>query len=229
MLTIICGEDSSASRKYFLDLKTEYRDKGFELQNIAPKDIVDQITKSDQTVSLFGNKIAFFTENLNTLIARSGSESLLGEFETLSKAKDIEIVDWEEDKQSRELKIIKLGKLKEFKPSENIFQLLDSLVPGNKNKFILLLDNLCGNLEEIFIFTMISRHLRSLILAKNNNFSAKIQPWQRGKLISQAKPWEIKKLMGFYEGLFRIDRSVKTSSNPNGIKGSLDILACFYL
>lgn len=228
MLTIVCGEDSPASRKYYQELKDEFKTKQYEVQNISPKNIIEQITKSDQTMSLFSTKIIFFTENLNSFFSK-GSDKSIGELEELAKSKDIEIFDWEEDKSTRELKIAKLGKIKEFKPLKNIFQLLDSVYPGNKNNFIKLLGGLSEGLDEAFIFIMISRHVRALVLAKNKHFSSKVQPWQKSKLYNQAQLWTQDKLNGFYEGLFRIEQSVKTSSNAYGIKKSLDILAVHFL
>ncbi|QQG43883.1 MAG: hypothetical protein HYW86_03355 [Candidatus Roizmanbacteria bacterium] len=228
MITIICGEDTVASRNYFQELKNKYSQKGFEIKDIASKDIPEAI-KSDQTVSLFSSKIIFFIANLNSFLSKSANKELLETFEDLAKSKDVEIVDWEEDKGLRDIKIARLGKLKEFKPQKNIFQLLDALCPGNKTKFIELLNTVSEKSEDLFIFTMLARHTRSLILAHIGEFTSKIQLWQKGKLVSQTRRWQIEKLLAFYEGLFRIDLSTKTSSNVYGIKHSIEILACYYL
>ncbi len=228
MLTIICGEDSVKAREYYQNVKREYESKSLSTQTIHPKDIQTTIKLGEQTIDLFSHKIVYFTENLNGYLSRAGRKLPEG-FEELFQSNEIEIIDWESEKSSRELKIAKLGKVKEFKPDKTIFQLLESCVPKNKKNFIALLEAISQSADEVFIYTMLSRHIRSLLLARTNSFSSRIQPWQRGKLSTQAREWDEKKLIGFYEGLHRIDVALKTSTTPYSVKESLDILACYYL
>lgn len=229
MLTIICGEDIVASRDYYNSLKSEHREKGMEITTVAAKDIEENITKSDQTYNLFGAKLVYFTQNLNAYLSRLVARGVPENFESLFKSKDIEIIDWEEGKPSRDIKIAKLGKVQELKLPKSIFNLLDLLVPSKRKEFVTLLKNITETQDEMFIFTMISRHVRTLILAKERLFSPKTLPWQRGKLSTQARVWSKENLLGFYEGLHRIDIALKTGGTPFTITKSLDILACHYL
>lgn len=229
MLTIACGEDSTVSRQYVLDLKKDYQQKQYETLNIHAKDIIEAVTKSDLTSSLFSQKIIYFTENLNTYLSRIKNKELIGQFEQISTDKTVEVVDWEEDKSARDLKIAKLGRVKEFKPASNVFQLLDACTPKNRLKFLTLLESVTKTQDSLFVFTMLSRHARTLLLAKTGSFGTRVQPWQRGKLSSQAKQWDEEKLEGFYRGLFKIDTALKTGATPFDLKKSLDILACYYL
>jgi DNA polymerase III delta subunit len=228
MITIVCGENTVEARKYYGDLKNEYKDKGYEVQQIPAREIQEQLTKSEQTMSLFASKLVFFTEGLNSLLSRTKNEKLLEPFEALAENKDIEIIDWEE-KTARDLKIAKLGKVKEFKADKSIFSFLDMCYPGNKKQFLMTLDALRETQDEIFIFTMLSRHVRTLLLAHEGAFSSRTQPWMRGKLSGQAKKWDGTKLSNFYEGLSKIDVSLKTSGSPFSVKESLDILAVYFL
>lgn len=228
MLTIICGEDSVSAREYYQKLKTAYESKSVFVQAVHPKDIIATIRTGEQTIDLFSQKTVYFTENLNAYLSRAGRKLPEG-FEELFAAKDSEIIDWESEKSGRDLKIAKLGKVKEFKPGKTIFQLLDACYPTNKKQFLLLLDAIGASTDGVFIYTMLARHIRSLLLAKNDTFSSRVAPWQRGKLSSQAKKWDEKKLVGFYEGLHRVDIALKTSATPYTVKESLDILACYYL
>jgi hypothetical protein len=56
-----------------------------------------------------------------------------------------------------------------------------------------------------------------------------VASWQAGKLSKQASYWKEGKLEAFYDGLARIDVSIKTSSNIHGLGKSLDILFCYFL
>jgi hypothetical protein len=227
MITIVCGEDIAASRDYFFELKESFAKKGNTITQLSPKELVEQVGKSEQTMDLFSTQLVFFTENLNAFLSRNTTAQTL--FNDLAKDKDIELISWEEGKSSRELKIAKLGPVKEFKPPRSIFQLLDACYPGNKKSFIQMLENVEQTQDGQFIFTMLSRHLRTLMLAQEGQFGDRTQSWQRGKLTSQAKLWPKESLIGFYEGLAKIDVAQKTSATTFTIKESLDILACYFL
>jgi hypothetical protein len=53
--------------------------------------------------------------------------------------------------------------------------------------------------------------------------------WQIKKLQLQANFWASDKLIAFYESLYNVELSVKTSQNPYSLKNSLDLLASYYL
>jgi DNA polymerase III delta subunit len=229
MLTVVCGEDNVASRNYFLSLKNECGRKNYEARNIIPAEIEEIRKWLADSPSLFLQRRVYFVENLNKKISRKGNPQLIKTLEELIKDKNLEIVDWEDSIPSRFLKFPKGAIIKEFRPSQNIFKLLDSCYPGNLIKFLNLLETLPSDVEDTFIFIMLVRHLKNLILVKNNTSPPKMQSWQVGRLKSQTKWWSMDKLLGFYDGCYRIDVSVKTSKNPYTIKRSLELMACYYL
>ena len=227
MLTIICGEDTIASRNYFVSLKKDFLAKGFEIRGIKFEEIKEISRWLADSPTLFSQKKVFFSENLNKKIKKD-SKNILAELQKIDKMDNVELIDWE-SVSLRELKFTRLGKTKEFKPDQSIFKLLDSLYPGNKSNFITLLERLTQDLDENFVFIMLTRYVRNLILVKDGANPAKMQSWQIYKLKSQAKHWKIENLVNFYEALFKIEIGLKTSSNPFSVKESLDILACHFL
>jgi len=227
MLTIICGEDTISSRNYFISLKKNYSGKGFEIRDIKFNEIVEITRWLADSPSLFSQKKIFFTERLNKYI-RKENQKLTDGLQKIEKMKDVELVDWEEISRW-ELKQKKIGLVKEFKPSQTIFKLLDSLYPGNRISFVSMLDKLAKDLDENFIFLMLVKYVRNLILVKDGANPPSMQSWQVYKLKSQAKYWKIENLVNFYEALFKIEVGIKTSSNPFSIKESIDILACHFL
>ena len=227
MFIIICGEDTISSRNYFVSLKKDYVAKGFEIRQIKFEEIKEISRWLADSPTLFFQKKVFFSENLNKKIKKD-NKSIMAELQAINEMTNLELIDWE-GLSVRELKFGKLGKIKEFKPDQSIFKLQDSLYPSNKSDFIKLLERLTQDSDENFVFIMLTRYVRNLILVKEGVNPAKMQSWQVYKLKSQAKHWKIENLVNFYEALFKIEIGLKTSSNPFSIKKSLDILACHFL
>jgi len=219
-------------------LKDSYIKQKVEIDDIAPLHIRDVLLWKAENLSLFSSRKIFFTQHLDATVIRKrgkkstkihsihSQEEIAAE---IAKRSDIELVVWEE-KAQRELKLKSIATIKEFKLSNTIFSFLDQCVPGCALDFCKSLDQLLSSQQDpFFIFIMLYRHIRALILAANHVFTPTTMPWQRSKLSLQAKKWDTAKLVSFYEGLYRIELGNKTGTNPYGIKKSLEILACYYL
>ncbi len=229
MLTIICGEDSINSRSYYLELREKYQASGNEIYDIKATEISEINKGLSESVSLFSQKLVFFTQGLNKKISKRSNPILFSLAEEIANNKDIELIDWEEYTMGRELKLIKGVTVKEFKVSESIFKLLDSCYPRNLKQFISLLYSLPERVDEVFIFIMLVRHARNLFMVKLGSASKSLQSWQVAKLKSQAYYWDTDKLGAFYDGLYKIDVAVKTGNNPFPLRKSLELLTCYFL
>jgi len=228
MITVICGEDLVSSRNYYSDLKNKYRKKNYEIKEINASQIKEIQKGLGESLSLFSDKIIFFTQNLNKLISRK-NVSINQLIDTLQKNKKIEIIDWEEGIGSRFLKFPKTVTIKDFKPNQTIFKLLDSCYPLNKKDFINQINSLPDKVEDGFIFYMLIRHFRTLLIIKSGEKPTGMFDWQFYKLKKQASFWSLEKLILFYENLHKIDLINKTSKNPFSIRSSLDLLAYYLL
>lgn len=229
MITLICGEDTVKSREYLVNLERDYQKKGFEIQHVQASELQERVNSVADSLDLFGRKQIFVTEHVNKFITRKKSIGSFAHFlEGLDSNSEIELLVWER-LSLRDLKLKKLKAIKEFKPDKNIFQLLDACYPSNLKNFVVLLNTIGTTQNEMFIFVMLVRHLRTILLIKMGLSLGSAAPWQAVKLSSQAKYWSEEKLRGFYDGLYRIDFSLKTGKNPHGVKKSLDILACYFL
>ncbi len=229
MLTIICGEDSISSREYLNTLRKQYEEAGSEIKYIKPTELPEINRWLADSISLFSQKTIFITEGLNKKISKRSNPTLFSVAEEIAKKKYIDLIDWEDEVSSRELKISKGVTIKEFKPQTSIFKLLDSCYPSNLKQFISIIYSLSDKIDDIFIFIMLVRHMRNLFIIKQGQVIKSLQPWQAVKLKSQARLWDEEKLSSFYDGLYRIEQSVKTSKNPLSIRKSLDLLACYFL
>jgi len=229
MLTIICGEDSVESRRYFIDQERLLKEKDFEIVNVDYHQVLELDETGSSDISLFTLKRAYFTQSLNKKVFKKMSDRNEKKIKAIIASKEIQVFDWEEETAARDLKSIKGIIVKEFKPNQSIFKLCDSCYPGNLKTFINSLNTLSETTEDIFIFIMLARHMRNILSVKIGEKIPKLASWQLGKLSNQARYWDEKNLINFYQGLHRIDVNSKTNGTPFSVKKSLEILACYYL
>lgn len=229
MLFIVCGEDNVTSRDYFLEMQQEYKEKGNELKKISAIELETVLGASSASPNLFGQQQVFVTENVNKVVSRKKGNRAFELLEKISKDKDIVLLDWEDGVGQRELKISVLGKVKEFKPGANVFKLLDACYPSNLQTFIALLHSVCTPQNEMFIYIMMRRHLRNLLLISSKAKMSTLQAWQEHKLQQQARSWQHENLISFYDRLISLDISLKSGKNAYSLRHSLELLGCYYL
>ena len=164
MLTIICGENSISSRNYFLDQQKIFAEKGFEIADIDVKQVLELDDSQASSVSLFSQKRVYFTTSLNKKILKKLNFKSEKKIKDIINSKVIQLFDWEEETSSRDLKSIKGIVIKELKPSQTIFKLLDACYPGNLKQFIFILKTISESTEDIFIFIMLARHMRNILI-----------------------------------------------------------------
>lgn len=226
MIQIILGDNVSESRKEFVRLKEEYKNKGCEIFLLNETNISELDKWLYQSNSLFSNKKVFFGENL---LSKKENKNILKKYDTMKE--DINFILWEEELEERVAKFIfKYARIRSFKLPYNIFKFLDSVYPANLEVVINYLNQISDNVEENIILFMLERRTRDLILIKNNlKPQKKLADWQIFRLKNQAGKWANDKLISFYDSLYRVEVVVKTSSGYYPIKKSLDILFCYYL
>lgn len=233
MITIYCGENSVAARAAYRKAIEECKSTQSEIITLSPSSILDIYKGLANNLSLFAIKKIFCVENLEKFSFKKSTKAKKDSvYEALAKLavdKSIHLLDFEDSKQARQLKLKDLAEVVESKPSTSIFKLNEECYPSNKNQFIESLHIVSQTQDEMFILIMLFRHIRLLILSAYEGASAKLPPWQKYKIIDQSKKWNKKTLLDFYSGLIKIEINAKTSSDPYGIAKSLEILACHYL
>ena len=126
MLTIICGEDTAASREQLRALKQNYRKKGFTVQDTEPKLLPEILKNNEGVIDLFGQESVYAIENLSSLYKGRGKSDFKTAVDTLSKHEKLHVIDWENGKSAYELTTLKklTSSFHESKPQQSIFQLL---------------------------------------------------------------------------------------------------------
>jgi len=228
MLTIICGEDTIKAHNFFLQEKKKFIDEKYEVFEVDPSSIDEIIRWQSENLSLFAAKKVFFTRNLNKKINKNNKKILML-IDKLVNDKRINIFDFEEGIEKRNLKIQKNALVKEFRPESSIFNFLDSLYPGNFKKTIKIFNSLPKTTAYELISFMLQKRIRQLILIKTNNKIDDLSYWQLKKLTFQAKLWTKEALIRFYQALFQLEIRIKTGNNPFDLKKSLELLFGYLL
>jgi len=227
MIQVITGEDFVKSRRFFVELKDNYRQKGYEIKEIIPEQITEFYQSWKDQPNLFGQKICFFTQNLSKkLINKKEFKKIIN---SIAEDKKTIVVIWEENKSPKELSYPKNTQITEFKPETNIFKFLDGFYPDNKKFLLKTLAQISETNDEGFIFYMLVKRVKQLLAVKLNLNFDNLQPWQLKKIRSQGYFWSVDRLITVYENLHRIDLLTKTSDNPFSLINSLEILICYLL
>ncbi|MBI2613200.1 MAG: hypothetical protein HYW62_00265 [Candidatus Levybacteria bacterium] len=230
MLTIIHGDDISASRQFFQDLKNKQSD--YVLLDGNKMTITD-LVQNIQGSGLFGSKKAIFIEELLTKLKKASKESK-EILDFISKnTKNATFVLWESKEISkRDLSFFKNAIAKYFKLPKNIFLFLDNLKPGNAKNSLNLFHQALGNgIKEGLILFMMQRQIRILLVLCHAETSAsqideviRLAPWQLEKLERQAKSFDILNLKKIYKKLYEIEHAQKTGTLSLSLVQSIDIL-----
>lgn len=229
MITVICGEDTVASREYLNEaLKTHTEKNNAVVQSITAAEAIDLSLQNSQPISLFETPV-YLLENASKKVARKGSGDLYKALLKLSKSAEITLYIWESGVGKREIKTADLGAVKEFKLNSSIFTLLDQCYPSNLNRFIADFGKLSTPTTELFIQIMLTRHMRSLLAIRLGEIPPRMMSWQLGKLKAQASRWNPKDLLDFYEKLLSIEVRLKTGRSVYSVGESLTLLSCYYL
>jgi len=248
MLTIVHGSDITASRKYFLDEKQKSNDA--VLLDADQVNLTD-LAQIFEGGGLFGETKYIFIEQLLSKKKKSTElTEILSYLE--KNANEHTIIVWEgKDLDQSTLKAVKNSNVKTFKLPQTLFQLLDALQPGNGKTLIKLFHQTIQNSETEMIFFMLVRQIRILLamstqtslreaerrsnpneiaalhsVARNDDNPIdevkRIQPWQKSKLESQAKRFDLTHLLDLYDKLFQLEIGQKTGSLSMPLASAID-------
>jgi len=225
MITILHGENSTESRNAFSDLKKN--------ESVLS---IDGTTATVQTLSeklegqgLFGETQIIVIENLFS--KKKGSkdvETLVSYISTHEK--DNKIVLWESKQLSlKQLHFFTGATVKKFDLPKEIFAFLESLYPQNGKKAIALFQSVLQTEDAEFVFFMMVRQVRmllSLLEEENETIDevARLAPWQKGKLVKQAKSFGKENLLVFFSSLFAVEKKLKTGTLAAPLDEIIDFL-----
>ncbi len=219
---IFSGDDLISSRQAYLD-QINLLKKDNQTEFCLAKDLSEILLENIfGSTDLFGKPRVLTTENFFTGSKSKEKDQLV---KKINSFKNAIMVSWE-TKEVSKTESAKLGKevsISNFKLPNLLFKFLDTLSPQNKKQNLFALQQLKQTVDEQFIFLMIVRQVRLLLLAHGGE-TDKIAPWQKSKLVNQARSFGQDKLIALYKQLLNLDIKQKTSQLGLSLGSELDLL-----
>jgi hypothetical protein len=222
MIYIFHGDGASASRRLLQDALTKEKDLGNDIRvlegdKIAPRDLESALS----TASLFAVE-SLLIENLLSRLRSKDKDRCIDL--VLNYHGDKTIFLWDKKEVTPpNLKKFTSAKISHSKSPTSLFNLLDSLYPGNLESSLTYLHEVVKESEDIIVFTMVARQIGYLIIMKTAT-TPKLAPFQMAKLRTQASRWDIQALEHFIAELTRIDLSIKSGKSKLSYTDHLDLL-----
>lgn len=220
---VSCGNDIVSSRKAFLEHIQSLTSDNYELIRTNGKELTaESLELSLFSSSLFGQKKALAIENFLSGPKSKEKEKIINKIATLL---DCDIVIWEDKEftKAEQQKFPENFAFKNYKLPSTLFNFLGSLSPGKTKANLELFHKVIQDVDPGFVFLMLIRQVRFLILASENELSGK-PSWQSEKLLKQAKLFKKQDLTKIYEKLLEIDYKQKTSQIIKNLVYELDLL-----
>lgn len=224
MLTLIHGDDVVSSRKALEELKMKF--PSFERVVFPPEkaNLTDIVTAFD-SMSLFTNQKLIIIENLITGPANRDKEEILKAL--INNKLGAEVVLWEGKEVSKTTtnNYFSAAKVIFCRLPAVLFKFLDSIGEKPLPTILSMLEKLSDERGSEFIFTMLIRQWRNLLVARDLGMSGftGVPAWQALKFINQARYFDAKNLISSYRLLLSLDIKVKRGKTPYSLRELLDI------
>jgi len=223
MILVLHGENYVQSRNRLFDILEERKNKSGEIIRFEGKNLtLEELALALESRSLFGRSRTVIIENLFSLKKTLSLEKIL---DFLINKENEDVVIWEEEEISPAIikKYSPPFSFQLFKVPKILFYFLENFKPGLKKTNLENFHRCLAQEDAQFIFAMLIRQVRLLLLAKDNSIE-NLPEWQRKKLFSQARLFDFNTLKKIYNLLMEIDFRQKISSSPFDLVFSLDLL-----
>jgi len=225
MLTLIHGDDAVSSRKAFRDLLAKNPDCEKIFLDGIKLTFTDIISAAD-SLSLFAQKRLVCIENLLKRPSGSEKDKILDFFKTRGDI-SAEIIIWEEDEIGKAVisKYFSRAKVIFCPLPAVLFKFLDSIGEKPVTQVLSMFHELLATREAEFIFSMLVRQWRYLIIACDLKEAglADLPAWQAHKFVRQASFFKLRELISAYRQLLSLDARVKMGLNCLPLSDLLDI------
>ncbi len=220
MKILLHGENLLASREELGKIKVNYQG---EIISLSSQEInLEKIIQAVESLPILAEKRLIVLENFFSQSPKKENEAV---FDYLIKTDNqLDIVLWEE----KELKSAILKKLpafwqvKLYKLPAVMFSFLESITPYQKDKAIKLIEQVRKKASDEFIYLMIVRQIRLLLLAKEKALPA-LPFWLSKRINFQASQFEKNQLLKLYQKLLVIDIKEKNNLTSLNLGEAIDL------
>lgn len=223
MINLLHGDHHLKSRNFLQEKINAAKTKGFEIIKLVPGFKIADLKQALESQSLFGQERLVVLENVFS--KKSPDQKKIIEYLFQDKINFPELLLWEEKEQraSTLKKVPHFWKIMVFKTPKLVFNFLDSLKNISPSHTLKLFSDCLKTESPEFIFYMLTRQIRLLILAQENLLE-KLAPWQKTKYIKQSKKFRPELLLKIYKRLLKIDVFAKTGKTLLPLNYQLDLL-----
>ncbi|HYK09056.1 MAG TPA: hypothetical protein VEW42_06175 [Candidatus Eisenbacteria bacterium] len=231
MITLIHGEDITASRNFYFDAKKKSVDAiTLDGTAITLTDLQQALSGSD----LFGVKKDIFIENL---ISKRKSIKDIEQFVDIITDSNAETVLWESKELTpKQVGLFGKAAVRLFKIPSTIFAFLDGIRPNNGKQLIELFHKTLEDKDPEFVLFMLQRQIRTLLALSSSSEESesrsatfiselsRLAPWQKGKVEKQAGLFSTQQLLDVHDKLFQLELDMKTGGLTLPLAESIDML-----
>lgn len=219
MITIIHGDDISASRSFLSTLKGQSTSP---IELVFPIDLTD-LTQILEGGGLFEDPKFLIIEQLLTNKKGSNVKDIVSLL--IKHSESHSIVLWE-NKELTKPTLLKFPKatVRQFKLPQTLFQLLDAVRPGNSTQLVKLYQETSTRVADELIFFMLVRQFRLMLAVKTGAAISEIRSvsWQMSKLSSQANHFSLSKLKMLHKELHHIELATRTGMSSLPLSMRID-------
>lgn len=224
MITLIHGEDITASRNYYFELKQQIREqKTIDGVGLTPIELREAVSVQD----LFGQSPTLCIENL---FSKRKSSKEIEELAEIINGSPSDVVLWEaKELTPKQVGLFSKATIKLFKIPATIFALLDGLKPNNGKQLIQLFHTTLESKDAEFVLVMLQRQVRILLALQDPSKEqisevSRMALWQKGKLDKQTKLFSKEELLELHAKLFQLELDVKTGNLVQPLGQEIDLL-----
>jgi len=229
MITLVHGEDTTASRNFYFDVKKKSVDAlTLDGATITLTDLQQALSGSD----LFGETKQIFIENL--LTKKKGSKELDSLTSLISQTSQT-ITLWESKELTpKQVGLFGKATVRLFKIPSTIFAFLDGIRPNNGKQLIELFHKTLEDKDPEFVLFMLQRQTRTLLALSSISDKptdqstisevSRLAPWQKGKVEKQAQLFTSQQLLDVHDKLFQLELDMKTGGLTLPLAESMDLL-----
>lgn len=221
MITLLHGENIVGSRNYLNDIRVKHTGEIIVLDGKTV--LLGEIKQAVESLSLFSGSRLVIIENLCSRLSKTQLKEYLSYLFKAESLSDIVIWEGKEITKVSLKNIPKNWKVESYPIPKVIFNFLDNISPGNNIKMLSLLKDSRKTNDDNFLFLMIVRQIRMLLLAFEGGLVG-MPPWMAGKFSRQAKKYSKEDLLKLYKKLLLIDIGQKSGTAAFDLTKELDLL-----
>ncbi len=215
---ILHGENNLGSSQKLQELIDGQRKIGCTVISLDANNLkVENLRQELEPTDLFGNSNFVILNNLLSGTKKKSQEKII-QFLKSKNHQNILLYETKSIHPST-IKQFKGAIVENFKIEADIFRFLDKFTPNQKENLIISFQDLLQKkAEPEFIFAMLVRQIRQLIIAKTNPSHLKAPPFAINKLKQQASAFNLDQLLDKHAKLYKIDLSIKTGKTQLDLK-----------